>query len=912
MRVARLLPTLALSSFLSVCVCDGVSPLPASHLDLDTILGPGEVRCGPVVRDSELIGGPQAFGQVNRGFRCHNARIRFFVQDASRPVGNSVEGGNLIDIDRVRVDELVAGNDTFREHVSGLGAMETRVETIEVTNDGTDGRPGVIRVTGTPVALSLAPQAAFLSQALEGRLVTEYRLAPDSDVIEIETTFTNFGDTIFGGLGIDFLAIGAATPIVTPETGFGDIAPFAQADFLVGARGDGVNVGFVCDGKRMTNPVISGGVTVPLCEDDLTIGAEGTFKRFLIVGDGSIDSVARQAWAMLGRPLGEVRGVVADAVPGAVVSALSGPINDADAHVVSEANVAADGTYALALPPGDYTVVAHVPDRQGQRVSRSAPAAVSVIEDAVASADLSLGAAGRLVVVTNFGDGATHAAKLTLLARDDGGRSRSALGELGGDGSLVRYELSRDGAFTVELPPGTYRAYVTRGFEWSRFEADVDVSAGVVVELRASIEHVLDTTGFVGGEFHQHSLGSIDAEVPVPLKVLENAAEGIEVAVSTDHDTVTDFRPHVEALGLSGQLVAFAGNEVSYQAIGHFNAYPWSIDDADPFKGTGSALWWSKTLPELFREIRAVANDDSGEDILIQLNHPRTALTGVLASMAFDPTDGSRRPRNPPNIETLPITIYDEWSPAFDAIEVNTNFGDVALFADDGEALQNLVESSGTSVPVLADWFGLLHAGLPVAATANSDSHGINAGVGYPRTLVFVGSDDPSAVTDSVLRDAMRRQRTAVAEGCLLTLLVDDAPRMGARELVSRNEAITLRLQAPPHATVGRLELYVGGRAKPLRAVDGTIAVDEVSGVVSLPLAELVGSGVERLRHELTDLDVGTDTTIVAISRGGAGLPPTGGGEVACMSPPLYVDGDGDGAFTPPFFATEQVTRQTP
>jgi hypothetical protein len=85
-----------------------------------------------------------------------------------------------------------------------------------------------------------------------------------------------------------------------------------------------------------------------------------------------------------------------------------------------------------------------------------------------------------------------------------------------------------------------------------------------------------------------------------------------------------------------------------------------------------------------------------------------------------------------------------------------------------------------------------------------------------------------------------------------------------------------------------------------------------VSGVVSLPLAELVGSGVERLRHELTDLDVGTDTTIVAISRGGAGLPPTGGGEVACMSPPLYVDGDGDGAFTPPFFATEQVTRQTP
>jgi hypothetical protein len=39
------------------------------------------------------------------------------VQDGSRPVGNSVEGGNLIDIDRVRPDELADGGDTFREHV---------------------------------------------------------------------------------------------------------------------------------------------------------------------------------------------------------------------------------------------------------------------------------------------------------------------------------------------------------------------------------------------------------------------------------------------------------------------------------------------------------------------------------------------------------------------------------------------------------------------------------------------------------------------------------------------------------------------------------------------------------------------------------------------------------------------------
>jgi hypothetical protein len=912
MRTVRLAAVTLLLLGHAVCVCDGATPQPPLHLDLDTILGPGEVRCGPVIRQSELIGGPQAFGQVARGFRCHNARIRFFVQDASRPVGNSVEGGNLIDIDRVRPDEFVDGNDTFREHVSGLGAMESRVEKIEVVNDGTNGQPGIIRVTGTPVPLSLAPQANFLSQNLQGRLVTEYRLAADSDVIEIDTTFSNFGDTLFGGLGVDFLAIGAATPIVTPEAGFGEIEPFSKADFLVGARGDGVNVGFVCDGKRMTIPIISGGVTVPICEDDLTIGAEGGFRRFLIVGDGSIDSVARQAWGILGTALGDVSGRVEGAVAGTVVSALSSAIDDADSHLVSEASVGADGTWSLALPPGEYTLVAHVPGLQGQRAARSAPIAVTVGAGASANADLALGASGRVVVTTDFGDGQTHAAKLTLVARDDGVRSSAVLGDFGGGGGLVRYAVTRDGRFDVEVPPGAYRAYVSRGFEWSRFEQDIEVTANGSVELAASIAHVLDTTGFVGGEFHQHTLGSIDAEVPVPLKVLENAAEGVEVAVSTDHDTVTDFRPHVDALGLTGQLVAFAGNEVSYQAIGHFNAFPWAIDDADPFAGNGSSIWWGKTLPELFRDIRAAADDASGDDVLIQLNHPRSGLTGVLAAMAFNPTDGARLPRNPPNLATLPPTVYDEWSPAFDAIEVNTNLGDVALYTDDGTALSNLAADAGTSVPVLADWFGLMHAGLPIAAMGNSDTHGINGGVGYPRTFIFVDDDDPAAVTESVLRDTVRRQRTAIGEGCLITLQADGALRMGARELVDADAALTVRLQAPPHVTVGRLELYVGGHAVPLTAVADAITVDAATGVVSLPLTDVEHDGVERLRHPIEGLVLDEDAVVVAVSRGGAGLAPTGGGETVCVSPPLYVDGDGDGVFTPPLAATEAVTRASP
>jgi hypothetical protein len=195
---------------------------------------------------------------------------------------------------------------------------------------------------------------------------------------------------------------------------------------------------------------------------------------------------------------------------------------------------------------------------------------------------------------------------------------------------------------------------------------------------------------------------------------------------------------------------------------------------------------------------------------------------------------------------------------------------------------------------------------------ANSDSHSPNAGVGYPRTLLFVGSDDPGTVTEALLRDTIRRQRTAVAQGCFLTLLASDALHMGARDLVTLDSSIAIRLQAPPHVTVGRLEVYVGGRAQRVAAQGSSIVVDDVDGVLSLPLSGIAAEGVERLRHELAELDIGEDTTVVAISRGGAGLAPTGGNAVVCMSPPLFIDADGDGVFTPPFAATEQVTRATP
>ena len=57
------------------------------HLDLTEVLKAGQTRCGLITHPDELVGSVSAYGQVNRSYKCYNNKIRFVVQDGSRPIG---------------------------------------------------------------------------------------------------------------------------------------------------------------------------------------------------------------------------------------------------------------------------------------------------------------------------------------------------------------------------------------------------------------------------------------------------------------------------------------------------------------------------------------------------------------------------------------------------------------------------------------------------------------------------------------------------------------------------------------------------------------------------------------------------------------------------------------------------------
>lgn len=967
---------------------------------LDVPLGSGEVRCGLVERESELIGGPGAYGRVGHAWRCYNNKIRFIVQDQVDPTGNSAEGGTLIDVDLIRPDENSAGEDLFRELGSAVGINEVHVDRIEVVENGRNGI-GIIRVSGTPTSVTLAPQAALLRRPFVGRIETEYKLHPDSSFIEITTNVFNDGDErLEAMLFADFVVLGKSGSVWTPEFGFGEIPFFGKASYMTTSRGGPVSYGYHCADGQLLIAFESSGVFAPVCNDNASIGRTGTYTRYLSVGDGSLSSVVETIQKIKNQQSGvdaagaiieqlPVRGTVTDVtgnpVAGARVAFLQDPaastsggnLQNADpAQLVlrSEAVTDAVGKFSAALPAGEYGIIAHAATRRRGEMQIVQIGSGPRNLDNIA---VSMGGGATLAVNTQFLDETgteipTLPAKLTLEALD-APPSIPALGERTFGGATL-YAAAVDGKFRLDIPAGRWRVHVTRGFTFSRFTQDVTIPESPnqnennqpeSVAVAASIRRAIRLDGIVQAEFHQHSLGSVDAEVPIPVKVMENAAEGIDFAASTEHDNVIDFAPIVSSLGLTPYLEVTTGNEVSYQGVGHFNVYPWQIDPAAPYKDVGARLWWQQTAPSLFSDVKQRAGD-----AIVQINHPRSSNAGYFASLGLDPVDATLIPQRPPQFDSLPPTVYSDWSNNFEAVEVNDSFGNVGVYTEAGAAsLRETAKNAPSEVPSLADYLALLGAGMPVAAMGNSDTHGRNTGVGYPRNFVFLKNLDDtnnnpnnnpnnSNTTDKV-KAAIRRQHVAVGQGCFLEFVVQqDNQRnqngsieknpMGLADVINASALATdtqtrlfLKIHAPPHVDVGTLEIFANGKLLPLFFVGDSESHTSGPHINAFAPAGSVGNGAGNgagnnapanaqlqiavptslldaaqfgkhitMPIHLDESVLGNrkDLILVALSRNGRGLSPTGGNDVFCYTAPLYVDVDG-APFVPHLRDVQQVLR---
>ncbi|MEZ4406034.1 MAG: CehA/McbA family metallohydrolase [Polyangiales bacterium] len=463
----------------------------------------------------------------------------------------------------------------------------------------------------------------------------------------------------------------------------------------------------------------------------------------------------------------------------------------------------------------------------------------------------------------------------------------SAMGELEGERErfgLQRVIYSVTGQERVRVKPGRYRAAVSRGAEFEVETVDVEVPADGEATLTATLTRSVDTTGYVAADFHQHTVGSIDSPRSLCGRVVEDIAEGLEWASTTDHDNVTDFMPCVRELSLERWFNATQGNEISVVGTGHFNAYPMPVGGADPFRAVGAQYWADLSAQALFDRIRAEPTDP-----ILHISHPRsTGLKGYFTSIALDP---------------FSLTGRQPLATGFEAIEVNTEVGDPADYLASNDAAARMAAMRDpSSVPTLRDWFSMLNRGDHTCALGNSDTHGRNDGSGWPHNLVRVGEDRPDRVDIAAIRTAIRAQRVVVASGLTVRVRVNGQERMGHTEVVTPTAGaveLDVEVQAPSWVDARTLVLFENGRPLALTDAGGGVFDARVATERTDPFTLALGmdspgrAGAVRFRARVRVRPT-RDSHYVALARGGP-LSPVGSGDAISYTNPVYVDVDGGG-----------------
>ena len=157
----------------------------------------------------------------------------------------------------------------------------------------------------------------------------------------------------------------------------------------------------------------------------------------------------------------------------------------------------------------------------------------------------------------------------------------------------LNFQTDADGSGTLELPPGAYMVYASRGLEYTIDSQSITVGSGGTANVSLGIERVVDTSGYVSMDFHVHSGKSFDSSLPLMDRVASFLAEGVEVMVSTDHDYVSDFSPMISSLSAEDEINSIIGNELTGgipvpadptqdgtvfpEGIGHWNAWPLTV-----------------------------------------------------------------------------------------------------------------------------------------------------------------------------------------------------------------------------------------------------------------------------------------------------------------------------------------------
>ena len=318
----------------------------------------------------------------------------------------------------------------------------------------------------------------------------------------------------------------------------------------------------------------------------------------------------------------------------------------------------------------------------------------------------------------------------------------------------------------------------SHGPEFTRETRVVEVFAGDNPPLDFKIQKAVNASGLVSIDPHMHTMFS-DGSMSISERIKSLAAEGIEIAVATDHNFVNDYRPDLERLGIGDELAVIVGEEITAPGGSiHFNAYP--VTRLEGQKAGGAISVGDVTPDVLFGLARA---KDPGA--VIQVNHPRSRGLGYF--LTYNLEDKTAESARAP------------FSMDFDVMEI-----------------MNGSKFGGANSRSTEDWFHLLNRGYAVKAVGSSDAHGIDGGEpAYSRTYAMYSGKKGAGLDQTAVAKAIKEGRSFVSNGPIVSVKANGRGAMGDLVRAKKGKVeLDVRVESAPWIDVSEVRLVVNGERR--------------------------------------------------------------------------------------------------
>jgi len=442
------------------------------------------------------------------------------------------------------------------------------------------------------------------------------------------------------------------------------------------------------------------------------------------------------------------------------------------------------GKVSLALAAGSHEL--RISDHGRAPVKFSVPATTGKAEER----EVSLPAAATVAfVITEDGSGRSLPCKAQFLPKD--GTPKVDLGPGNRAHGCVDQWHSETGTFTVPLAAGSYRIVVTRGPEYSHLAQEITLAAGQQVKVSGALKRLVDTTGWVATDFHNHSTPSGDNTCGTDDRLINLAAEHIEFAPTTEHNRLYDWAPHIQKLGLGPWMSTVTGMELTGNNQ-HLNCFPLT---PEPGKQNNGAPVWNFDPRISAITLRDYQTPDP--DRWIQVNHPNM-----------------ERVFNDANADGEKDAGYKDVTRFVDAWEIE-NFTDPGILAD---APFRIVETApGAPRKVIFQreflYLQLLNHGHRLIATAVADAHAVYGnGVGGWRVWLPSTTDDPAKVDWREMSRSAKAGRGILSTGPFMTVTANGQPT--GSEIKSGGQPVVLKVKVTctDWLDIDRVQVLVNGR----------------------------------------------------------------------------------------------------